>query len=145
MPVTLLDRDAEALARFEARDALPTVVADLTEADWDFRVSVNQKAVYFLTRNVAQHMKGQGAAPSSSSPRPPASPAGWQATVYGSTKAAVLATMHGFARIDAPHGVRVNAVVPGLMDTPMLWVGQQPEAPGSTADPPERATSAHRH
>jgi NAD(P)-dependent dehydrogenase (short-subunit alcohol dehydrogenase family) len=49
-------------------------------------------------------------------------------TVYGSTKAAVLATMHGFARIYGRHGVRINAVVPGSMDTPMLWVGQEPEA-----------------
>jgi len=171
MQVTLLDRDAEALALLEPRDDLSTVVADLTdlrthaglvrtavehygpvdafvptaavirrqhdldeitEADWDLQVTVNQKSVYFLTRDVAQHMKdrGRGAIVLVASA---AGITGGVAgtTVYGSTKAAVLATMHGFARIFAPYGVRVNAVVPGSMDTPMLWVDQTPEAAAS--------------
>lgn len=46
----------------------------------------------------------------------------------------MLGTMHGFARVYTPSGVRVNAVVPGTMDTPMLWVGQQPEAAANIAD-----------
>lgn len=49
-------------------------------------------------------------------------------------RAAVLGTMHGFARIYAPYGLRINAVVPGSMDTPMLWVGQLPEAAASIDD-----------
>lgn len=104
-------------------------LTDVTEADWDFQVTVNQKAVYFLTREVAEHMKGNGGGAIvlvSSAAGVTGGVAG--TTVYGSTKAAVLATMHGFARIYGRAQVRVNAVVPGSMDTPMLWVGQQPEA-----------------
>jgi NAD(P)-dependent dehydrogenase (short-subunit alcohol dehydrogenase family) len=106
--------------------------AEITPQDWDFQVRVNQRAVYFLTRDVAEHMRAraQGSIVLVSSA---AGVTGGVAgtTVYGSTKAAVLATMHGFARIYGPAGVRINAVVPGSMDTPMLWVGQKP---GSEAD-----------
>src|SRR5258708_12801764 len=39
--------------------------------------------------------------------------------VYGSSKAAVLSITRSFAHAFAPQGVRVNAVVPGIIDTPM--------------------------
>ena len=110
-------------------------LAEVTEADWDFQVTVNQKSVYFLTRDVAEHMKQSGGGAIvlvSSAAGVTGGVAG--TTVYGSTKAAVLATVHGFARIYGPHHVRINAVVPGTMDTPMLWVGQKPEATANMAD-----------
>lgn len=135
---------ATAVERFGPVDAfVPTAavirrqhdLAAITETDWDFQVDLNQKAVYFLTRDVAEHMKahGRGAIVLVSSA---AGITGGVAgtTVYGAAKAAVLGIMHGFARIYAPAGVRVNAVVPGSMDTPMLWVGQQPEAAAAVAD-----------
>jgi NAD(P)-dependent dehydrogenase (short-subunit alcohol dehydrogenase family) len=108
---------------------------EITEVDWEFQVTVNQKAVYFLARDVAEHMKANGRGSIvlvSSAAGVTGGVAG--TTVYGATKAAVLATMHGFARIYGPHGVRINAVVPGSMDTPMLWVGQTPEAAATIAD-----------
>ena len=174
MRVSVVDRDAEALAtipeeaglRIQQADltdiaSLPGLVAaaveafgpihafsptaavirrqhdlsDVTEEDWDFQVTINQKSVYFLTRDVAEHMKGSGGGAIvlvGSAAGVTGGVAG--TTVYGSTKAAVLATMHGFARIYGPQHVRVNAVVPGSMDTPMLWVGQKPEATANIAD-----------
>lgn len=109
--------------------------AEITEADWDFQVDVNQKSVYFLTRDVAEHMKANGGGSIvlvSSAAGITGGVAG--TTVYGAAKAAVLGFMHGFARIYAPAQVRVNAVVPGTMDTPMLWVGQKPEVAATQAD-----------
>jgi NAD(P)-dependent dehydrogenase (short-subunit alcohol dehydrogenase family) len=174
MRVTVIDRDAAALAAIPpsadlhtqeadltAVDTLPTLVAaavdafgpihafsptaavirrqhdlrEVTEADWEFQSSVNQKSVYFLTRDVAEHMKANGGGAIvlvSSAAGVTGGVAG--TTVYGSTKAGVLATMHGFARIYGRHGIRVNAVVPGTMDTPMLWIGQKPEATATQAD-----------
>ncbi len=104
-------------------------LTEITEADWDTQASVNQKSVYFLTRTVAERMKAAGGGAIvlvASAAGVTGGVAG--TTVYGSTKAGVLATMHGFARIYAADGLRINAVVPGTMDTPMLWVGQTPEA-----------------
>jgi 3-oxoacyl-[acyl-carrier protein] reductase len=39
--------------------------------------------------------------------------------LYGTTKAGVVAFTKGFARELAPYGINVNAVAPGLLDTPM--------------------------
>ena len=40
-------------------------------------------------------------------------------TLYGTSKAAVVALTQGFAREFGPHGVNVNAIAPGLTQTPM--------------------------
>jgi NAD(P)-dependent dehydrogenase (short-subunit alcohol dehydrogenase family) len=107
---------------------------DVTEADWNFQVEVNQKAVYFFTRDIAEHMKSNGGGAIVLVSSAAGVTGGVQgSTVYGSTKAAVLATMHGFARLYAAAGVRINAVVPGTMDTPMLWVGQTDETAAAAA------------
>jgi NAD(P)-dependent dehydrogenase (short-subunit alcohol dehydrogenase family) len=42
-----------------------------------------------------------------------------ECAVYASSKAAVLSITRSFAHAFAPQGVRVNAVVPGIIDTPM--------------------------
>ena len=42
-----------------------------------------------------------------------------EAAVYGASKAAVLSLTRSFAHAHAARGVRVNAVCPGLVDTPM--------------------------
>lgn len=39
--------------------------------------------------------------------------------LYGTTKAGVIAFTKGFARELAPYGINVNAVAPGLLETPM--------------------------
>ncbi|MGE0878328.1 MAG: SDR family NAD(P)-dependent oxidoreductase [Acidimicrobiia bacterium] len=109
-------------------------LSEITEADWDFQIAVNQKAVYFLTRDVAEHMKAHGGGAIvliASAAGVTGGIAG--TTVYGAAKGAVLTMMHGFARLFAAHNVRINGVVPGSMDTPMLWVGQQPEAAANVA------------
>jgi NAD(P)-dependent dehydrogenase (short-subunit alcohol dehydrogenase family) len=100
-------------------------LASVTEGDWRFQVEVNQKAVYFLTRDVGERMKANGGGAIVLVSSAAGVTGGVQGTtVYGSTKAAVLATMHGFARLYAAASVRINAVVPGTMDTPMMWSGQ---------------------
>jgi NAD(P)-dependent dehydrogenase (short-subunit alcohol dehydrogenase family) len=104
-------------------------LAQITEADWDAQVDVNQKSVYFLTRDVAEHMKANGGGSIALVASAAGVTGGVQGTtVYGASKAAVLGFMHGFARLYASHEVRINAVVPGTMDTPMLWIGQTEES-----------------
>lgn len=40
-------------------------------------------------------------------------------TAYAASKAALLGTMHSMARELGPYGIRVNAVAPGVIQTPM--------------------------
>jgi len=109
-------------------------LSEVTEADWHFQVEINQKAVYFLTRDVAEHMKSNGGGAIVLVSSAAGVTGGVQgSTVYGSTKAAVLATMHGFARLYGASRVRINAVVPGTIDTPMLWVGQTEDTAAAAA------------
>jgi NAD(P)-dependent dehydrogenase (short-subunit alcohol dehydrogenase family) len=50
-------------------------------------------------------------------------------TVYGASKGALHALTRGAAVELAPAGIRVNAVAPGLTETPMVrtWIDDQPE------------------
>jgi NAD(P)-dependent dehydrogenase (short-subunit alcohol dehydrogenase family) len=48
-------------------------------------------------------------------------------TAYGVTKAALNAMTYGMARSFANQGIRVNAIAPGLMETPANRAGIPPE------------------
>lgn len=93
-------------------------VPDVTEDDWDAILAVNVKALFFLARDFGLRMPGGGAIVNvaSISARDNSTT---EALSYGSSKAAVLAITRGLATYLGPSGVRVNAVLPGIIDTPM--------------------------
>lgn len=102
----------------------------VTEADWDAQNDINLKALFFLTQAVCARMVEGG--------RPGAvinySSQGWMSggfggsVVYNATKGAVTTLTRGMARSFAPNGIRVNALAPGLVETPMLVTDQTTEA-----------------
>lgn len=99
------------------RVALPL---DVDEAHWDAVMAVNAKAVYFCCQAALRHMVKQRTGRVVNI----ASMAGKTAStiyhpVYNISKAAVLAMTKTFALAHAADGVRVNAVCPGVVDTPM--------------------------
>jgi len=55
--------------------------------------------------------------------------------VYGASKGALRALTHGVAIELAPMGIRVNAVAPGMTETPLLseWLGEQPDPEAARA------------
>lgn len=90
----------------------------VTEADWDGIMAVNARALFFLCQLFAPRLAAGGAIVNV------ASGAGktgstHEAAVYGASKAAVLSLTRSFAHAYAPRGVRVNAVCPGVIETPM--------------------------
>src|SRR5207247_9530472 len=102
------------IIRLSALDAV-------TEDDWDAIMGVNARALFFLTQAFAARLPPGGAIVNV------ASVAGktgstHEAAVYGASKAAVLSATRSFAHGYAERGVRVNAVCPGLVDTPMSEV-----------------------
>ena len=103
--------NAAGIIRLMALDAV-------TEDDWDAIMGVNARALFFLTQAFAARLQQGGAIVNV------ASGAGktgstHEAAVYGASKAAVLSLTRSFAHAYAGQGVRVNAVCPGLIDTPM--------------------------
>ncbi len=103
---------------------------EITEADWDFQHDINLKAAFFLCRAAGNAMieQGQGGRIITFSSQ------GWWtggfggSVVYNATKGAVVTMTRGLARNLAPHGIRVNAIAPGMVDTAMLRDGLTDEA-----------------
>lgn len=89
-------------------------------AEWDRVVAVNIKGTFFLTQAVASHMveRGRGAIVLTTSDSVNVGGvAGGPA--YVASKGSVVGLTHSFAKALGPKGVRVNAVSPGVIDTPM--------------------------
>jgi NAD(P)-dependent dehydrogenase (short-subunit alcohol dehydrogenase family) len=97
---------------------------DVTEADWDAQLDVNLKASFFLCREVAEAMRTRGGGSIVTF----ASQGWWTggyggSVVYSASKGGVVSMTRGLARTYGEHGVRVNAVAPGQIATPMLTTG----------------------
>ncbi|WP_395749594.1 SDR family NAD(P)-dependent oxidoreductase [Prosthecobacter sp.] len=103
----------------------------MTEAQWDKTVQLNLRAAFFLVQAFAKHRVAQGGG---GSVVMVASTNGFQAEMdsvaYDTSKGGVLMMMKSLAVSLAPHGIRVNAIAPGLIRTPLnsAWT-----APGASA------------
>ncbi len=99
------------------------VLLDTSEADWDLSIQVNVNALFHMCRAVLPAMitNGGGSIVNTASQ--------WGLTpapghiAYNVTKAAVVSFTKSLARDYAPAKVRVNAVCPGEIHTPMLERG----------------------
>lgn len=94
----------------------------LTEESWDLIHDVNLKGMWLTCKHVLPLMRarGSGSVVNISSVAAVCS-VGFLA--YKTSKAGVNALTHQLAMSSAGRGVRVNAVMPGLMDTPMAIAG----------------------
>ncbi len=93
-------------------------VVRLDERAWDHIFEVNLKTVFLAAKYVLPTMRSQasGAIVNVSSI---ASVAAMPLAAYKTSKAAVNALTQQLAIANARHGIRVNAVLPGMMNTPM--------------------------
>jgi NAD(P)-dependent dehydrogenase (short-subunit alcohol dehydrogenase family) len=96
-------------------------IADITEEDWDLAVNVNLKSGFFATKFALPLMtrSGKGGSIVFTS-----STAGLVASatspLYAMTKTGVIGLVRSLSFILAPDNIRVNAVCPGPVRTPML-------------------------
>jgi NAD(P)-dependent dehydrogenase (short-subunit alcohol dehydrogenase family) len=96
-------------------------IAQSTEEDWDSVHAVNLKAMYFLVRAALPALKQS----TSASVINVASGAGLVApvdgnTLYCSSKGGVIALTRAMARELGPFGIRVNCLLPGPIETPLV-------------------------
>ena len=106
-------------------------------AEWDRVVAVNIKGTFFLTQAIALHMveRGRGAIVLTTSDSVNVgSVAGGPA--YVASKGSVVGLTHLFAKALGPKGVRVNAVSPGVIDTPMTTSWPKAVKEGAVAQTP---------
>lgn len=105
-------------------------IDDVSEEDWDRQHDVNLKATFFLNR-AAQHAFLRQGTPGSIVNF---TSQGWMtggfggSVAYAASKGGIVSMTRGLARSFAPSGVRVNAVSPGGVDTPMLRDGMSERA-----------------
>jgi NAD(P)-dependent dehydrogenase (short-subunit alcohol dehydrogenase family) len=96
------------------------MVDETDERTWDEVMSVNVKSIYLTSRRVVPHMrrKGGGSIINVSSVQAYVAQRG--AAAYVASKGAINALTRAMAVDHAPDNIRVNAVCPGSVDTPML-------------------------
>jgi NAD(P)-dependent dehydrogenase (short-subunit alcohol dehydrogenase family) len=105
----------------------------LTADQWRAGFEVNLTGMWPTCKYVLPHLREQrsGAVVNISSMA--GLMAGGEAIAYVTSKAAVNSMTRSLALEYAPHGVRVNCIAPGMVDTPM-GVDQVARATGSTRD-----------
>ncbi|GAA2906244.1 SDR family NAD(P)-dependent oxidoreductase [Streptomyces erythrogriseus] len=93
---------------------------------WRRVLDVNLTGAFLTVRTAAQALQNAGRPGSIvcvSSPSAFVGFAGGSNSAYGASKGGVSAFVRAAAIDLAPHGIRVNAVVPGATDTPLLYSG----------------------
>lgn len=106
-------------------------------ADWRRVLEINLTGVFLTCKHALRAMLAAGGGGSivcASSPSAFVGFAGGGNGAYGASKGGITALVRSLALDYAPYGIRVNAVVPGATDTPLLLAGV----------PEERHASARR-
>ena len=94
-------------------------IVDLTAADWTRVLGVDLLGAFYFIQQAFEHMKPGGAVVNVASihaleTEPMVAP-------YAAAKAALVSLTRSAALEARARGIRVNAVLPGAVDTPMLW------------------------
>lgn len=109
-------------------------VTDTSEAVWDAVMAVNVKGIFLAARHAIPLIasRGGGAVINIASVQAYASQQ--NVAAYTASKGAILALTRAMALDHAPQGIRVNAICPASVDTPMLrwaadlWKGDHSQA-----------------
>jgi 3-oxoacyl-[acyl-carrier protein] reductase len=107
--------------------SLVSKVADMTEDIWDRVHDVNLKGVFLCCRAVTPHMKERKYGKIINIASILALRGSSYYAHYGASKAGVVGFTRGLAVELGPHNINVNAVGPGVIDTPMADHDVAPE------------------
>jgi NAD(P)-dependent dehydrogenase (short-subunit alcohol dehydrogenase family) len=119
-------------------------VQDLPEAEWHRVLAVNLHGHFYGAKYAVPHLlrAGGGAIVNTASVLAEATLPGGVA--YTTSKAAVIGFTKALAHDLGPHGIRVNCLLPGSTDTPMMWHGVPPDERGAVEAEVARAQPLRR-
>lgn len=128
LPQALIDL---AVGRFGRIDNLvtaagasrPVRMVEMEDDEWDRLVDLNLSAVFRVSKAAAKQLIAQGEGGAIVHISSIAHANGGANLAYGSAKGGVATLTYGMAQQLGPHGIRVNAVAPGIIDTPMVRGG----------------------
>ena len=106
-------------------------VVDMPEADWDRVMAVNLKAIFLLSKHVIPHIAagGGGAIVNMSSVQAHATQK--EVAAYSATKGAVVSLTRVMAIDHGPQNIRVTAICPGTIRTPLAEAAAEMYCPGN--------------
>lgn len=108
---------------------------ELTTADWQQILGVDLLGAFLFNQQGLLHMQRGGAIVNVSSIH--ARETEPLVAAYAAAKAAMVSMTRSAAIEAAPRGIRVNAVLPGAVDTPMLWDNPNVRSGVERIDPDE--------
>jgi NAD(P)-dependent dehydrogenase (short-subunit alcohol dehydrogenase family) len=116
-----------ALARFGRLDVVVNnaglmtfkSIVDHTEEDWLRVLRVDLLGAFFFTKYAFESLRNGGSIVNVSSVHAVETTPG--VASYAAAKAALVSFTRSAALEARPRGIRVNCVLPGAIDTPMLW------------------------
>jgi len=101
-------------------------LAEMTTDDFDWTIKTNQYALFWLTKAILPHLKRGSSIIFTTSVQ--AYDPSENLIDYAQTKAAIISFTKSLAKQVAHRGIRVNAVAPGPVWTPLQISGGQPES-----------------
>lgn len=121
----VVDAAVEASGRLDVMHANAGIewtkkVVDTSLEEWNRVIAVNLTGIYLAARFALARMLEQQSGSIVISCSPHAVTTVPDAGAYAASKGGGLALTRALALEAAPHGIRVNAVLPGAVDTPML-------------------------
>ena len=99
----------------------------MKEGDWDYVLDVNLKGSFFCAQAAARHMVQAGRHGAIINLSSQAVRGAVLGVHYSASKSGVVGMTRAMALELAPHGIRVNAVAPGLTDTAQPRYGHDEE------------------
>ncbi|MDJ0312649.1 SDR family NAD(P)-dependent oxidoreductase [Arthrobacter sp. H35-D1] len=122
----LMDFTVETFGSFELAvnnagiGAMPTPVEEISEADWDRVINVTLRGTFLSMKAEIAHFRANGRGALVNIASIAGITATPQLTPYGASKHGVVSLTRSVARENAAHGIRVNAVAPGAIETASL-------------------------
>lgn len=101
----------------------PVPMVEMEDEEWERFVDINLSAVFRTSKAVSKQLIAQGEGGAIVHISSIAHSNGGANLAYGAAKGGVATLTYGMAQQLGRHGIRVNAVAPGIIDTPMVRGG----------------------